>query len=277
MRTTGNNINISLNGVTIGYDDLGTEAAPIIFVHGFPFDKSSWEPQMEFFKHTHRVIAYNVRGFGTSTIGEEALSIRLFADDLVKLMDSLGIRKAIVCGLSMGGYILLNAAYRYSERFEAIVLNDTQYIADSSEMKIKRDETIAHIKTDGLNDFAEGYVDAIFCSESKDTKTELVDKMKNIILSTSPETITATLNALAQRWQMRPSLKKIAVPTLILCGKEDTIAQASQTEFALGNITNTTKQSIENAGNMLNLEQPDEFNRYLSNFISTIENNKMYE
>lgn len=277
MRTTGNDMDINLNGVTIGYDDLGTESTPIIFVHGFPFDKSSWEPQMEYFKHTHRVIAYNIRGFGTSTIGEEALSIRLFADDLVKLMDSLRIRKAIVCGLSMGGYILLNAAYRYSERFEAIVLNDTKYIADSFEMRVKRDETIAQIKADGLTDFAEGYVDTIFCTESKEHKTELVDKMKSVILSTSPVTITETLNALAQRWQMRPSLKEISIPTLILSGKDDKIAQPSQSEYVLGNITNTTKQSIENAGHMSNLEQPDEFNRYLSNFISTIENNKMYE
>lgn len=277
MRTTGNDIDINLNGVTIGYDDLGTESAPIIFVHGFPFDKSSWEPQMEFFKHTHRVIAYNIRGFGTSTIGNEALSMRLFADDLVKLMDNLGIRKAIVCGLSMGGYILLNAAYRYSERFEAIVLNDIHYVADSSEMKIKRDETIAHIKADGLDDFAEGYVETIFCTESKDTKTELVEKMRNIILSTSPVTIAGALNALAQRWQMRPSMKEISVPTLILCGKEDKITNSPLSKFALGNTTNTTMQSIENAGQMSNLEQPDEFNKYLSNFISEIGNKKMYE
>lgn len=277
MRTTGNNIDINLNGVTIGYDDLGTESAPIIFVHGFPFDKSTWEPQMEYFKQNHRVIAYNIRGFGTSTIGKEALSIRLFADDLVKLMDSLRIRKAIVCGLSMGGYILLNAAYRYSERFEAIVLNDTKYIADSFEMRAKRDEMIAQIKADGLSDFAEGYVDTIFCSKSKENKTELVDKMKNVILSTSPVTITATLNALAQRWQMRPSLKEISIPTLILAGKDDKIVHPSQSEYVHGNITNTTKQSIENAGHMSNLEQPEEFNRYLSNFISKIGNNKMYE
>lgn len=270
MQTTGNDIDIKLNGITICYDDLGNESIPIIFVHGFPFDKSSWYPQMEFFKQTHRVITYDIRGFGKSTIGEEELSMRLFADDLVKLMDGLEISKAIVCGLSMGGYILLNAAYRYAERFEAIILSDTQCIADSSEMKIKRSETIAQIKADGLDDFAEGYVNNIFCQESMDTKKELVEKMRNVILSTSTTTITATLHALAQRWQMWPSLKEISVPTLILSGKEDKITPRVQSEYMLKNITNTTMKSIDKAGHMSNLEQSDEFNRHLSNFISIL-------
>lgn len=270
MQTTGNDIDIKLNGVKICYDDLGNESIPIIFVHGFPFDKSSWYPQVEFFKQTHRVITYDIRGFGKSSIGEEELSMRLFADDLVKLMDNLKISKAIVCGLSMGGYILLNAASRYSERFEAIILSDTQCIADSSEMKIKRDETIAQIKADGLDDFAEGYVKNIFCQESMDTKKDLVEKMRNVILSTSATTITGTLNALAQRWQMWPSRKEISVPTLILSGKEDRITPKVESEYMLKNITNTTMKCIDKAGHMSNLEQSDEFNRHVSNFISVL-------
>ena len=270
MRSTGNDIDITINGTTICYDDLGEGSVPIIFVHGFPFDKSSWKPQMDFFKKTHRVIAYDIRGFGKSTIGEEELSMRLFADDLIKLMDGLQIKKAIVCGLSMGGYILMNAAYRYSERFEAIVLSDTQCVADSPEMKIKRDETIAQIKSHGLIDFAEGYINNIFCPESISTKQESVEKIRDIILATSHITITGTLHALAQRWQMCPSLKTISIPTLILCGEEDKITPLIQSELMLKNITNSTMQSIENAGHMSNLEQPKKFNSYLSDFISMI-------
>ncbi|MBK5286416.1 MAG: alpha/beta hydrolase, partial [Bacteroidia bacterium] len=109
MLTTGADININLNDITICYDDFGKGVIPILFIHGFPFDKSSWQPQMEFLKNTHRVIAYDIRGFGKSTAGDKKISISLFADDLIKLMDALELQKAIVCGLSMGGYILLNA------------------------------------------------------------------------------------------------------------------------------------------------------------------------
>lgn len=270
MQATGNDININLNGVTICYDDFGKGIIPIIFIHGFPFDKSSWQPQMELLKNTHRVIAYDIRGFGKSTPGKEKQSIDLFADDLVKFMDGLEINKAIVCGLSMGGYILLNAVNRYPGKFKAIILCDTQCIADTPEVKDKRNQTISHIMASGLKDFTEGFAKNIFCPESLDTKKELVEKIKNIILSTSPVTITGTLSALAQRWEMCSSLHEISVPALILCGKEDTVTPLAQSEFLLQNIPNATLHSISKAGHMSNLEQPDEFNQHLTNFFSSL-------
>ncbi len=109
MKITGNDIDIHVNGVTLCYDDLGDGAVPILFIHGFPFDKSSWQPQVKFLKSKRRVIAYDIRGYGKSTEGNEKVSMDLFADDLVNFMDALRIEKAVVCGLSMGGYILLTA------------------------------------------------------------------------------------------------------------------------------------------------------------------------
>src|SRR5689334_21491870 len=129
LQTTGNDIQIQVNGTTVCYDDLGKGKIPILFIHGFPFDKTSWQPQMQFLKSTNRVIAYDIRGFGKSAAGNEKASIGLFADDLVQLLDALQLDKVIACGLSMGGYILLNALSRYPERFDAIILSDTQCIA----------------------------------------------------------------------------------------------------------------------------------------------------
>jgi len=274
LQTTGNGININVNDITICYDDFGEGITPVIFIHGFPFDKSSWQPQMEFLKKTHRVIAYDIRGFGKSTAGKEKQSISLFADDLVKFMDALEINKAIVCGLSMGGYILLNAVNRYPEKFKAIVLSDTQCIADTPEVNEKRSQTISHIMASGLKDFAEGFIKNIFCQETLDTKKEIVEKIKNIILSTSPVTVTGTLSALAQRWEMCSSLQEISVPTLILCGKEDKVTPVAQSEFLLQNITHATLHSIDSAGHMSNLEQPDEFNQYLDGFIKSCTNSQ---
>jgi len=268
MQTTGNDISINLNGVTICYDDFGKGIVPIIFIHGFPFDKSSWQPQMDFLKKNHRVIAYDIRGFGKSTANAENASIRLFADDLIKLMDALQINKAIVCGLSMGGYILLNAVTRYPEKFKAIILSDTQCIADPPEAKEKRYKTIEQIDAGGLIGFAETFVKNIFYQESLETKKELVQKIKNIIFSTSTVTITRTLNALAQRLEMCSSLNEISVPALILCGKEDTVTPPSQAEFLHSNIANSTIHCIDKAGHLSNLEQPDEFNQHLTNFIA---------
>jgi pimeloyl-ACP methyl ester carboxylesterase len=268
MQIRGNDQYISMNGVTICYDDLGTGMIPVLFIHGFPFDKSSWQPQMEFLKNTHRVIAYDIRGFGKSTAGNEIASINLFADDLIKLMDALLINKAVACGLSMGGYILLNAVSRYPERFEGIILCDTQCLADSPATKEKRNKSITQVKAGGLKNYAETFVINVFCSETLISKKELVEKIKKVIVSTSPLTITQTLSALAERKDMCTALNEISIPALILCGKEDAATMLAQSEYLNHHIANSTLHYIERAGHLSNLEQPDVFNQLLSDFIS---------
>ena len=270
IQTTVDDLKINLNGITICYDDFGKGIIPLIFIHGFPFDKSSWQPQMESLKTTHRVIAYDIRGFGKSTADNEKTSMSLFADDLIKLMDALEIDKAVACGLSMGGYILLNAVNRYPDRFKAIILSDTQCIADSPEGKEKRYKTIEHIEAGGLNDFAEGFIKNVFCQESLDDKKELVQRIKTVVLTTSPETITGTLAALAERSEMGTSLSKITVPALILCGKEDKVTPLAQSEILHQHITGSTLHGIAQAGHLSNLEQPELFNRHVTEFISAL-------
>ncbi len=259
-----------INGATISFDDFGRGETPIIFIHGFPFDKSSWQAQMDFLGKTNRVIAYDIRGFGKSTTGNETISIGLFADDLIKLMDALEIKKAIVCGLSMGGYILQNAVQHYPERFKAIILSDTQCIADSVEAKEKRMQTIIKIKVDGLKEFANGFIQNIFCEESKNNKKELVESIKNIILNTSSQTITDTLMALAQRSETCSTLLQINLPVLLLCGSEDKVTPAEQAEFMHKNINNSTLKIINDAGHMANIEQPVLFNKHVIEFIATL-------
>ncbi len=268
----GKDKTVLVNGTSINYDDRGVGHFPIVFIHGFPFDKSMWQPQLDFFKSTHRVIAYDIRGFGNSTAGAEQFSISVFADDLIKLMDALQINKAVVCGLSMGGYILLNAVSRYPERFEAIILSDTQCNADSPESKEKRYKTIKQIEAEGLIDFADVFVKNIFCKDSLRNKIMLVKEIKKVILSTDPLAITMTLSAIAQRSETCTSLKEIKVPSLILCGKEDTVTPPEQAQFLQCHIANSRLYSIAKAGHLANLEQAGEFNQHLSNFISELMN-----
>lgn len=182
-------------------------------------------------------------------------------------MDKLKIRKAIVCGLSMGGYILLNAVNRYPERFAAIVLCDTQCVADSPETKEKRYKTIEQINKNGLHDFVQNFVSNVFYK----APLKLVEEMKNGMLTTSPKSIVKTLKALAIRKNMQSSLKKIAIPTLVLCGAQDIVTPLTQSQFLVEQIPNATLKSIDHAGHLSNLEQPDEFNRHLYRFISKVE------
>ena len=124
---------MTINNRRVGYRDVGEVNAPaIVMIHGFPFNKSMWNEQMEALRGDCRVVAYDVRGHGESDAGDEAFSIELFVQDLLELMDALNIRKAMLCGLSMGGYIALNAVINYPDRFNALVLSDTSCMAGHS-------------------------------------------------------------------------------------------------------------------------------------------------
>jgi len=265
---SGSEINIKIGDATICYDDFGTSEIPIIFIHGFPFNKETWHPQVEFLRARHRVIAFDIRGFGKSTSGKEEASIGLFADDLIDFMDALQIKKAIVCGLSMGGYILLNAAHRYPERFEGLVLCDTQCNPDTAEGREKRFESIKKIEAEGLGDYADTSVKNLFCKNTFDNNKKLVSDIHETILTTAPSAITSTLAALAHRSDTCPILSEISLMTLIICGKEDVITPPAKAEILNTGIKNSSLVIIEEAGHLSNLEQVDEFNHAMGKFIT---------
>lgn len=259
---------IEINGAMISYTDSGKGTVPLIFIHGFPFDHSTWQEQAVFFSKTQRVITYDIRGFGYSTAGQlTTFSIELFADDLIRLMDALHIRHAVLCGLSMGGYIALNVINRYPERIKALILCDTQCIADSEEAKEKRYKTIEQIESEGLVNFTENFIKNIFYKDSLESQQDTVDHIRRVMLSTPAHVVTATLKALAERAESCTTLKDIRVPVLIICGEEDVVTPLRQSEFMKTNIPNASLHTIPAAGHLSNVEQGEEFNKRLMLFL----------
>lgn len=267
---SGVDLIVQIKDINICYDDLGEGEIPVIFVHGFPFDKTMWKPQVEVLIKLNRVIVYDIRGFGKSESGSENFTIGLFAQDLIDFMDALNLKTAIVCGLSMGGYILMNAVHYHPERFAGIILCDTQCIADSSEAKVGRTNAITTIKAGGLEDFAAGFVKKIFSNKTLDQNLELITQIKDVILSTSTKTITATLRALAERDEMCTKLVMLNVPTLILCGDGDVVTPPNQSELLQKNLNGSILYQIKDAGHMSNLEQSELFNERLVHFVQEL-------
>src|SRR4051812_48142046 len=175
---SGYNLTLKVDNITFNYDDQGQGEIPVILIHGFPFNKIMWKPQVSFLKENYRVIAYDIRGFGRSMMGEKDFSIDLFANDLISFMNEMKIEKAIICGLSMGGYIVLNAVIRFPERFEKLILADTQCIADAPEAKENRYKTIKRVEEEGVADFAEGFIKKAFHKDSLIDKKDFVDIIK---------------------------------------------------------------------------------------------------
>jgi 3-oxoadipate enol-lactonase len=264
----GYQLRITVNDFEVSYDDIGEGDVPVIFLHGFPFSKAMWRQQLDFLRNLHRVIAVDIRGFGASTDEESALSMDLFADDLLGLMDRLSIEKAIVCGLSMGGYIALNAHSRFPERLAGLILCDTQCIADTPEVKEKRLQTIADVQSNGASSFNEGFIKLVFHNDSLSHKKELVESLRKVVDANSSNIIAAGLKALAERAETCSTLGTISIPTLIICGREDEVTPLEQSEAMHQQIQGSILQVIDFSGHVSNLEHPDEFNEYLLDFLS---------
>lgn len=271
MRNTGANLEIRVNNLSISYLDEGPLIAPaIIFLHGFPFNKSMWSNQIETFKDHFRVIAYDVRGHGDSEAGTENFSIEKFTDDLLALTDALEIETPILCGLSMGGYIVLNAAVRYPKLFSALVLCDTQCLADNTETRGKRMEAIHSINTLGVEKYAEDSIKNLFAPQSFREKKPEIAAIRAMILQTSKQALSYTLFALSERKGTFSKLQDIEIPVLILVGKEDKITPPSASTLMHEKIQGSLLKIIENAGHLSNLENPKEFNSQLDRFVQQV-------
>src|SRR5450759_3587821 len=113
-------------GVSLEYDDLGNGTA-LLFIHGFPLDRSMWGPQVNALQKVCRVIAPDLRGFGQSSDTDgQAVTMETYAEDMKALLDSLNVKQVVVCGLSMGGYIALAFIAKYADRVKGLILSNTK-------------------------------------------------------------------------------------------------------------------------------------------------------
>lgn len=260
---------MSVNGVRLHYVDLGnTTAAPVILIHGFPMNHEMWNSQLEVLKEEgFRVIAYDLRGHGGSDVGDGQYFLEFFVDDLIRLLDHLKIKQAIVCGLSIGGYIALRAIERNPEHFRALVLCDTQPRADTNEAKLKRAANIKLVKKEGVEPFAENFVKSLFAPQAFLTNMVAVEAVRNMIQSNSPLGICGTLLALATRTDTTSALRHIRVPTLILVGEQDALTPPSLSQEMHSEIPNSELHVISNAAHLSPIENSEEFNKHLISFL----------
>ncbi|AEE53471.1 alpha/beta fold hydrolase [Haliscomenobacter hydrossis] len=268
MRSLGTNINTNVNGLMVSYNDEGPVGTPVVlFIHGFPLNKSMWNAQFEALKPTYRVIAYDVRGHGNSEAGTEDFSIELFVEDLLGFMDTLQLDQVILCGLSMGGYIALSAIEKHPERFIGLVLSDTQCLADTPEAIAKRMAAIESIREKGAELYVEQSIQNLFAVASFDTKPMEIGSVKEMMNKTTAQSMCNTLHALAVRKETCSKLSELTMPILILVGQEDKITPPKVARLMLDKTQHSTLVIVEHAGHLANIENPHQFNQQLMNFM----------
>jgi len=257
-----------LHSLRIYYTEQGSaKGTPLIFIHGFPFSSEMWKPQLNALPESIRAITYDVRGLGKSDVLDGQYTIEFFVDDLFELMDYLHIEKAILCGLSMGGYIAQRALQRNPDRISGLILCNTKSEADSNEAKVNRANKIRQVKKQGVKVFAEEFIQGIFSPTTHQSNPGIVAEIERIILNSSPLGLCGCQLALASRTDTTELLPKISIPTLLIAGYHDTLASAKVMESMHQAIRNSEFHILPDSAHISNLENSELFNTILMQFL----------
>ncbi|NUO65704.1 MAG: alpha/beta fold hydrolase [Gemmatimonadaceae bacterium] len=252
----------------LAHEESG-EGFPVILLHGFPHDHTLWAAQMTGLEGHCRVIAPDLRGFGES-VATPPYTIDRYADDVIALMDRLGIERAVIGGLSMGGYIAFSMWRRHRARFRGLMLIDTRAGADGDEAKQRRAQQIEVVRRDGVATLAPRLVESSVSARTRERHPEVVERLLAMMSRQPAEGVAGALQAMTRRADSTPTLKTIDVPTLIVVGAEDVATPVEDARKMHEAIAGSTLEIIEGAGHLSNLERPAAVNHVMSEFIARL-------
>ncbi len=260
---------------TIAYLDSApgdTTLRTYVLLHAFPIGANLWEPQIRGIPQGWRLITPDLRGFGGSTeldsIG--ALSMSDYAEDVVDLLDELGIARVVVGGSSMGGYATLAFFQAAADRVAGLVLANTRAGADSPEARANRRNMLALLDREGPSGVARDMMPKLLGRTTRETNPEAEATVRRLIKQQSPVAIRAAIHRMMHRPDSTPLLASVAVPTLVITGDEDELIPIDESRAIAAAVRGATLVVIPHAGHLSNLEQPEAFNNALTAFLTKL-------
>ena len=250
----------------VGYEEHGRgEGPPVVLLHPFPFARGIWSRLTDALAVRHRVLTVDTRGFGESPLGDGGYAMDDLGDDLAALLEELGVGRAAVLGMSMGGYAALAFAVRHPARLAALILADTRAGADSAETRQARDGAIGRIKATGSGPYLDGSMARLL---SPSAPPALVRFLRDRA-EPREASLIAGIEALRDRPDRTGALGAIRVPTLAIRGDGDQVTPAADVQQMAGAIAGATFVSIPGAGHLSHIEAPEAFERALTSFLAT--------
>jgi pimeloyl-ACP methyl ester carboxylesterase/acyl-CoA thioesterase FadM len=258
---------LAVRGLAVALDLQG-DGRPILFVHGFPLDRTVWRQVMATLTGWKR-IAPDLRGMGLSDAPGK-YTMAEYADDLAALLDVLHVDQAVVCGLSMGGYIAFELLRRHKTRVGALVLVNTRAEADTEEGRRRRDEMIGVVQRDGPAALADALVPQLLTPWSVTAQPQVVEHLKAMIAANPTAGIIGALEAMRDRPDSTALLGSIDVPTLVIAGREDRLIPAATSRALADAIPEAQLTVIPEAGHLAPLEQPVQTSRVIAEFLEAL-------
>ena len=252
------------NGNALGYDETGGGVAkPIVFLHGVGSDKSVWRPQLDHFGAERRAVAFDYPGYGDSDPAREGMSRDSYAASILAAMSELGIDRAHICGLSLGGVVAIAMHAAAPDRISSLILADTFAVHPDGRAIYDRSLTGS---TD-LRAMANARVNVLLAQPADPAvRSEVVETMARI------DPVAYRIGAAAV-WlaDQRERAEEIRTPTLVLCGAEDKVTPPALSRDLAHLIPGAQNELIGGAGHLTNLERPDAFNTLVGAFIRGVD------
>lgn len=250
--------------VTLSYSDDGAGHC-IVLLHGFCGSREYFQKIIPELSEKYRVIAVDLRGHGHSSTARGDYRIEHMADDLAKLIQVLEIDKVTMIGHSLGGYVTLAFANRFSDMLHSFSLLHSTALPDDEGGKANRVKGIKRIEQEGIEGFIEDLIPKLFAPGNLEKLKGEVESAKQIGFKTSEYGAIGALVAMKNRADLQEVLKKEDLPILLIAGRNDQIIPAEKTFLHKGN--HITERVLENSGHMGMLEEPGQLTEIIFEFL----------
>jgi pimeloyl-ACP methyl ester carboxylesterase len=266
------------DGVKLYYEETGI-GPTIVFVHEFAGDHRSWEPQLRFFSRRYRCVAFNARGYPPSDVPEtvDKYSQERARDDVIAVMDHLGVEKAHVVGLSMGGFATLHVGLAYPQRCRSLVIGGCGYGSqpgDEDRFRAESKATAELFETQGTAATAAKYGAGPTRVQFQNKDPRGFQEFMGYLAEHSAKGSALTLRGVQMRrpllYQLVEGMKKIAVPTLVMTGDEDEPCLDAAL-LLKRSIPTSGLVVFPRSGHLINLEEPELYNRTVADFLTAVE------
>ncbi len=218
-----------------------------------------------------RLILPDYRGSGDSSLGEgEACTVEVLAEDMFGLLDYLGAPRAVVLGVSLGGYVALAMYARHPERIQGLILADTRAEADGPEAVKARHGTVVDLRSRGT-EALRPRVQRLFAPSTRENRPDLVNRAWQAVQKQDPEGLARLMLGMALRPDRSGLLARIRVPTLVLGGEQDATTPPADMQGLAGRIPGAEFHVIQDAGHLTPLEQPRAFAARVGPFLRRLE------
>jgi pimeloyl-ACP methyl ester carboxylesterase len=247
----------------LAYDDVGGGPC-VVLLHGHPFDRSLWQPQLAALAGEFRVTAPDLRGFGESPVTPHLVSLREYAEDVVELLVRLGISEAAIVGLSMGGLVAMELATAHPERCWALGLVTTTAEPVTPDERALRRERAGLVERDGMQVLIDYMHTGVYGPRCPPAVRDRVDAM----MAAAPvQGAAAALRGRAERPDYRPRLRQLDIPPFVCTGSEDPWSDETVTAEIVEHLQRPELVVIDGVGHLPNLEAEEVFNRALVGFL----------